>query len=153
MESCPVVVAGAGLHSSSDSFGQKMFPAMLLARDDLYFEKLGPELAGHKETIGRRVVSDPVEDGAFSGEFAFVDDAGKVDASENLARAGRDAHDFVGLPDVGINLVTDVFKFVQTLDGMPGVVDDVKAADDPKRFRVEKLQIRCAVTQDQIGSV
>src|SRR5581483_6139458 len=109
--------------------------------------------SGYEEAAGLSIVGDSVQDGAFAAQFALVDDSFQIDSAQNLAGTGRDAHDFVRLPDIGIDLAANVFEFVQVIDRPAGLVGDAQAPGHAKRFGIEKAQKRSAIAQDQLGVV
>ena len=82
-------------------------------RDELDLEDGGPLLAGDEEAVVLGVVGDAVENG-FGAEVDDVgEEAGEVDPGDDVAVAGRDAGDAVGVPDVGVDLAVDVLEFVE----------------------------------------
>ena len=90
---------------------------MWCGRDEFDLEDGGPFFAGDEEEVVLGVVGDAVEDGFVVEVEHGGEEAGEVDPGDDVAVAGRDAGDAVGVPDVGVDLVVDVFEFVEVGDG------------------------------------
>lgn len=46
-------------------------------------EQFGPEFSGDEKAVARGVIGYAVQDGAFTVEFALVDDALQIDSPQN----------------------------------------------------------------------
>ena len=54
------------------------------------------------------------------------------------------------LPDIGVDLALYVLQFIQMLDGMAGLVDDMDWPGLPKRFSIQKAERRSSVAHDEL---
>jgi hypothetical protein len=88
-------------------------------RNHLDLKKLGPKFAGDEEPVVRRVVGDAVQYRFLVGDLAGPKQAGEIDPAQHAARLGRDAHDAVGVPHIGVDLAVNVFELVQLVTGLP----------------------------------
>ena len=121
-------------------------------RDEFDLEDGGPLFAGDEEAVVLGVVGDAVEDG-FGVELEHGgEEAGEVDPGDDVAVAGSDAGDAVGVPDVGVDFAVDVFELVEEGDGC-ALVGDGDVADFVEVFGVAEAEGGGAVGGDDVGGV
>src|SRR4029077_13139452 len=121
--------------------------------NNLDLKQLRPQLSGHKQPVARRVVRDAVQYRIWVRQFAPVDQSGQIDPTQYLPCPWRDARDLFAVPDVRVDLIVDVFEFVQLLDRMSSLVGHMNATLLAKILRIEKAQISRSIAQDQLLAV
>ena len=110
----------------------------------LDLKKFGPELSGDEEAVVHGVVGDAVEHGFGIGDLAGLKQAGEIDPAQHAACRGRDAHNAVGVPDVGVDLAVNVFELVELVDRL-AVIADVNVPHLAESGGVEETNLRGAV--------
>jgi hypothetical protein len=98
------------------------------------FKQLWPQLSRDEESISCRVISNTVQNGIRARKLPFVDDVAQINPPDNLPSAWRNADDFIGLPNIGVDFPVNVFEFIQILNPLACLVGDVYAPRLSKRF-------------------
>src|SRR3982750_3699393 len=90
-------------------------PPALPALHDLHLEYPRPQFSGDEQPVARVIVRDAVQHVGRS-TLRARQQAANVYPPEHMTRVGRDPDNRVGLPDVRVNLTSDVLHLVQTGD-------------------------------------
>ncbi len=137
-------------------FGKEEGPSCVWNRglvpgwDGFDLEDGGPLFAGDEDAIVFGVKGDAVEDGLGVDALRVGEESGEVDPGDDVAVAGRDAGDAVGVPDVGVDLAVDPLELVELVDDLLAIVDE-NVAGFAEGVGVAEAEVGGAVAGDEFG--
>src|ERR1700687_5192646 len=83
-----------------------------LSGHDFYLEELRPQLAGHKQPILHAIIGNPVQHGLGVESVHGRHQTSQIDPASNASRLWRNSSDSIRVPDVCVNLTTNVLELV-----------------------------------------
>lgn len=92
------------------------------------------------------IIGNAVEHRFGVRSFSSRQQVAEVQVAEHLSGLWRDAHDTIGMPDVGIHLATNILQLIQVID-RAAVFGNIDAAYLLKGSRIEKAKRRASVAE------
>ena len=85
--------------------------------------EFGPVLAGHHQGAGLAGIGDAIEHVRVNQPGWIRVEPRQIDPGVHRPGFRREAHQVIGLPDIGVEVAVNVFEFVEEADLAIGIVD------------------------------
>ena len=83
-----------------------------------------PVLAGDEQGALLAIIGDAVQHMRIDEPRGLRVQPVEIDPARDFPCLGREAHEVIGLPDIGVDLAIDILELVQEADFTVGVLDD-----------------------------
>src|ERR1019366_3407671 len=127
-------------------------PVLLCAFNQLDLEELGPLLPGDEQSVLPGIVGDAVEYVRLVVAVGGGQQPAAIDGTDHFAGFGVDAHDALGLPDIGVDFALDPFELVQ-FGERAAILGDGDAAGFLQCFGIPETELGRAIAHDDALAV